>query len=121
DTLFKLMIEREARGSTQSDAVANARGTESTVEIIGDSLLIHPYHAVLKSAKIRGQDIKYILQMPVGKSIHFSQKSKYILDDIPNVTNTWDGHMINHTWLMTRNGLLCTSCPQDSRNPNDDD
>ena len=111
DTLFKLMIKREANGSTQADAVANARGIESFVEVIGDSLLVHPYHAVLKTAKIRGQEIKYILQVPVGKSVHFNQKSKSILYDVPNVTNTWDGVMINHTWLMTRNGLVCTTCP----------
>lgn len=111
DTLFKLVVEREAHGSNRADAVQNARGIESHVEIIGDSLLIHPYHAVLKTSKIRGQEIKYILQIPVGKSVYFNQKSKFILDDVPNVTNTWDGDMVNETWLMTRNGLLCTSCP----------
>ncbi|NEN23642.1 PspC domain-containing protein [Cryomorpha ignava] len=121
DTLFRLMIEREAHGSSQTDAVANAMGIESYVEIIGDSLLVHPYHAVLKTAKIRGQEIKYILQIPVGKSIHFNQKSKFILDDVPNVTDTWDGDMINQTWLMTRNGLLCTSCPPEMLEKDDDD
>lgn len=120
DTLFKLMIKREAHGSSQADAVANAKGIESFVEVIGDSLLIHPYHAVLKTAKIRGQEIKYILEIPVGKSVHFNQKSKYILDDVPNVTDTWDGDMVNQTWLMTRNGLICTTCSPEMLRKDDD-
>lgn len=116
DTLFKLMIEREAHGSSQADAVTNAYGVESAVKVIGDSLLIHPYHAILKTSKVRNQDLKYILQIPVGKSVRFNEKSKYILDDVPNVTDTDDRHMINETWLMTRNGLVCTTCEPNFNN-----
>ena len=118
DSVYHLNIEREAHGPTQKDAVSNARNVESKVEVIGDSLLISEFHAVLKDAKVRGQDVKYILEIPVGKAIHLNKNSRSILDDVPNVTDTYDGRMINHTWLMTRNGLLCTTCPTE---PNEKD
>ncbi len=121
DSLFQLKIEREAHGSNQKDAVFNARNVKSMEKVIGDSLLISEYHAVLKDAKVRGQDLKYILEIPVGKAIHLNKNSRSILDDVPNVTDTYDGRMVNHTWLMTRNGLLCTTCPPEPADNEDDD
>ena len=119
DTLYNLIIERKAYGATQTDAIKNAENVTSISEIIGDSLLIHPYYAVLKDGKIRNQEISYILQVPVGKAVHFSEKSKSILDDIPNINGILDRNMINQTWLMTQNGLLCTTCIVKSKNSDD--
>ena len=116
DTLYNLIIERKAHGATRTDAIKNAENVTSLAEIIGDSLLFHPYYAVLKDGKIRNQEISYILQVPVGKAIHFNEKSKSILDDVPNINGTLDRNMINQTWLMTQNGLLCTTCIVKSKN-----
>ena len=65
--------------------------------------------------------MKYILQVPLGKAIHLNEKSRTILDDVPNVTNMYDGNMVNKTWLMTRNGLVCPACPPENGKRNDDD
>lgn len=110
DTAYRLMIKRQAHGATRADAVKNAEHVSSIAELAGDSLLFHPYYAVLKDGKIRNQKISYILQVPVGKAVHFNKKVKTILYDVPNITNTYDGYMVNHTWLMTQNGLFCTTC-----------
>jgi|SRR5690554_426955 len=110
DSLFNLMIKRKSHGATRSDAVRNAEHVTSIAEIAGDSLLFHPYYAVLKDGKLRNQEISYTLQVPVGKAVHLNEKLKSILDNVPNVTNTSDRNMVNHTWLMTQNGLVCTTC-----------
>lgn len=105
DSLFRLRFEREARGASQADAVSNAKSIVSFEKVSGDSLLINPYFAVLKEGNFRGQECKYILSIPVGKSIHFTKGSRRIIDDIPNTTDTYDGKMIGHTWRMTPEGL----------------
>ena len=110
DTLYKLNINRKAHGATRADAVKNADNLTSIAKIIGDSLLFHPYYAVLKNGKIRNQEISYTLQVPVGKAVHFNEKAKSIIYDVANVTDMYDWDMINHTWLMTQNGLVCTTC-----------
>jgi hypothetical protein len=41
------------------------------------------------------------LKVPVGKSVYLSEKSDWIIYDVDNVTNTWDGDMVGKTWTMT--------------------
>ena len=106
DSLYHLRVERVSRGSSEKDAIDNARSIVSTEKIVGDSLLISPYFAILKDGKIRGQEVKYILSIPVGKSINFNEGSRKIIYDIPNVTNTFDSKMINKVWKMTPEGLM---------------
>lgn len=106
DSLYHLRIERGARGSSQKDAIVNARSIVSNEIISGDSLLISRYFAVLKDGNIRGQEVKYILSIPVGKSIYFTKGSLKIIYDVPNVTDTYDGKMINRAWKMTPDGLM---------------
>ncbi len=38
------------------------------------------------------------------------ERERDIINDIDNVTNTWDGDMVEHTWVMTQNGLACIDC-----------
>lgn len=109
---FELDLKRSSRGSSQKDAVANARQAKTHVEMSGDTLLIHPYFALSKGDKLRGQSAKYILKIPVGKSIYIGESTSHILYDVPNTTNTYDGDMTGKTWTMTEDGLTCMSCPE---------
>jgi phage shock protein C len=106
DTVYELFIERSARGANQKDAVYNARQVQSTLNVSNDSLMISPLLVLPEGTKIRNQEVKYILRIPVGKSIHFTENSKAIIYDIPNVTNTLDRKMLNKTWIMTEDGLM---------------
>jgi hypothetical protein len=42
--------------------------------------------------------------------VHLDESVIDVLDDVKNVTNTWDGDMVAHTWMMTQNGLACMDC-----------
>ncbi len=63
---------------------------------------------------MRGQEMEFILHVPVGKSVHFAERTRDILHDVPNVTNTHDRDMVGKTWIMTPQGLKCTDCIQES-------
>ena len=108
---YYLEVEKTARGASQKDAVANAKSMKSSLSISGDTLRILPYFVLEKGSKIRGQEAEYTLHVPLGKAIYFAPRSKEIIHDIPNTTNTWDRDMIGKTWLMTQEGLSCVSCP----------
>jgi phage shock protein PspC (stress-responsive transcriptional regulator) len=114
DSLYKLKIERSANGSSQKDAINNARQSITRASVEGDSLLIYPVFALGKESKIRNQKVKYIISIPVGKAIHFNKNSGRIIYDVPNVTHTHDRKMLEKTWLMTEGGLKCTTCPEES-------
>ncbi len=117
DTVFELYIERSAHGSNNKDAVLNARQSESAVRVQGDSLLISPFLVLPEGTKLRGQEVRYILRIPEGKSIHFNKHSGQIIYDVPNVTNTRDHKMLNLTWVMTPEGLKCTTIIEDNSVP----
>jgi hypothetical protein len=109
---FLLEVEKSARGSSQKDAIRNARQMKSSWSLSTDSLKISPYFVLDKGSKIRGQEAEYTLFVPVGKAVHLAPRSKDIIYNIPNVTNTYDRDMVGKTWLMTEKGLKCTTCPE---------
>ena len=56
----------------------------------------------------------------VGKIIYFDKSVKYLLDDIDNTSNTWDGKMISRRWKMTEKGLECIDCEGLDRDDDED-
>jgi hypothetical protein len=107
---FLLEVEKSARGSTQKDAIRNARQMKSSWSVSNDSLRVSPYFILKKGNKVRSQRASYILYIPVGKAITLAPSSKDIIYDLPNITNTRDRDMLGQTWLMTEKGLQCTTC-----------
>jgi hypothetical protein len=42
--------------------------------------------------------------------VYLHQKIRPLIYDIDNVTNTFDGDMVNHKWTMRQEGLTCDDC-----------
>lgn len=84
---------------------------------INDSVIVLPNYFVMNSAqKYRGQNVKLTLRVPQGKSVVFDKSLGWMLDDISNVSDTWDWDMLGHEWKMTKDGLECLNCPKDENN-----
>jgi phage shock protein PspC (stress-responsive transcriptional regulator) len=114
DSIYQLKVKRFGRGRSQKEAIKNAKSVETHARLSGDSLLINPYYAIMKGSEVRGQSARYILHIPVGKAVVFARNTKEILDDVPNISNTYDDDMVGETWLMTDSGLECTSCKRNT-------
>jgi len=108
---FLLEVEKSARGSTQKDATRNARQMKSSWTLTNDSLRVSPYFILEKGNIVRSQKARYVLYIPVGKAVTLAPSSKDLIYNIPNISNTRDRDMLGETWLMTDEGLKCTTCP----------
>jgi phage shock protein PspC (stress-responsive transcriptional regulator) len=113
DSLFHLVVERRANGRSEKMALARASHTGFT-HVQHDSLLLFsPWVDMPKEDKLRAQRVRFEVQVPVGRAVHFNSGIGFMLDDVDNVTNTWDDEMVGRTWTMTTNGLSAGVRPED--------
>jgi phage shock protein PspC (stress-responsive transcriptional regulator) len=106
----ELVVVKEANGYEKKNAVERAKNISYSV-VQKDSLLTFDnIFRVNNADKFRMQDVKVILKVPVGKVVYLDKSLEDFMYDIENVTNTYDGDMVNRRWIMTENGLKCLDC-----------
>ena len=108
DSLYHLIVVRDARAHNSKEALARAERIAYDCRQEGDVLLISPVIRFSTEDKLRAQDVHFTLQVPVGGSVFFRPGSKHIIYDVDNVTNTLDSDMIGRSWTMTLEGLRDT-------------
>ena len=112
DSLFHLMVERRANGRTEKMALARASHTGFTHAQHDSLLLLSPWVDMPREDKLRAQRVRFEVQVPVGRAVHFQSGIGFMLDDVDNVTNTWDDEMVGRTWTMTSGGLSSSVTPE---------
>ena len=111
DSLYHLIATRTARGANSKEAAVRAEHITYPYLQHGDSLLLSNDFTFPSDDKFRAQDLDFTIQVPLGKSIHFTPGSRMIIYDVDNVTNTLDSEMIGRTWTMTERGLQDLNAP----------
>jgi phage shock protein PspC (stress-responsive transcriptional regulator) len=118
----ELTITHTAKGYTKKDANENAKNITYSYRRNKNELIFDEIFQVSEGSKFRAQDVDIKIKLPKGKVIYFDKSVKYLLDDIDNTTNTWDGDMISRRWIMTNQGLKCIDCNNlDNMDDNEDD
>lgn len=107
---FVLDIVTKSNGATKKQAYKRAENVSYSFTHADSVLQFDRYFKIFKEDKWRYQTVKIRLRMPVGSTIFLSNSMRYIIHDIDNVSNTWDGDMINRRWKMTERGLECVDC-----------
>lgn len=107
---FELSQTVQARGSNRKSAYENTKAISYSVRTEGNKIYFDPSFLLSKGNKYRGQKVKLVLKVPVGKSVYLSREMEDLIYDIKNVTNTYDGDMLERTWTMTDTGLDCVGC-----------
>ena len=100
----------ESHGQNRLEARRRAKNYKFYFERQDSILNIADYFLVPSEEKFRGQNLELNLYLPVGYSVYLDESTINLLNDVDNVTNTWDGDMVDHLWLMTQNGLACLDC-----------
>ena len=90
---FELIQVFTAEGRTEKEAMDNVKSIKYNFEQKDSTLMLSDHFPIPKGVKFRNQKVLLILKVPVGKSIYIDESMVDILDDIDNVTNTWDGDM----------------------------
>lgn len=107
---IEMTITRSARGKTKRNAGENAEMIEYIYNQNGNVLVFDEIFIAAEGSKFRSQDVDIKIKLPKGKVVYFDKSTKYLLDDIENTSNTWDGKMISRRWKMTEKGLECIDC-----------
>ncbi len=109
-TMFELENITRGRGSDRRTALSNIREINYKFEQQDSVLRFADHYDLNKGTKFRGQHIKLILRVPVGKSVFLGSGMGDVIYDVKNRTNTYDLDMIGKTWTMTPKGLECIGC-----------
>ncbi len=107
---MELKVIKSSSGKSRKDATNNAKMISYGYAINDSSIFLNNFLATIKENKIRGQQVRMKLYLPVGKSIYLDRSLKRILYGIENVTNTWDYDMLEEKWVMLEDGLTCLDC-----------
>jgi phage shock protein PspC (stress-responsive transcriptional regulator) len=106
-----VIITRYSRGKTYDEAKDLAEAISYNYIVKDSALMLPEQFNISTSSKYRGQHIKVLLKVPVGKSVVLDKSLDGMLSDVSNVTDTWDWDMLGHEWKMTKDGLECNQCP----------
>jgi phage shock protein PspC (stress-responsive transcriptional regulator) len=107
---FELYIIKKARGADKRAAVERAKMIDYKIIASDSAILFNEIFTVAANEKFRVQEIEVILKVPKGKVIFLDKNMAGIINDVENVTNTYDGDMVNRRWIMGPNGLECVDC-----------
>lgn len=106
----ELLVSYVADGADKRSATENARNISYGYIRQGNTIIFDEVFRVVENSKYRNQEVDLRLRLPVGTVIFFDESVKNLLDDVDNVTNTWDSDMVNRRWKMTSRGLACIDC-----------
>lgn len=106
-------ISTESHGRTRLEARKRAKNFTYNTNVQDSIISVANYFTIPTDEKFRGQNMQVVLYLPIGSSVHLDESVIDILDNVKNVTSTWDGDMVAHTWIMTQNGLACMDCTGD--------
>lgn len=107
---MELYYNFSARGSNRKVAAERAQKVDLQYKVVDNQLFIKEFIVTSVDEKYRNQQLKLSIGLPIGKSIYLNENSEQLIYDIKNVSNTYDGKMLNHHWKMTEKGLMCTDC-----------
>jgi phage shock protein PspC (stress-responsive transcriptional regulator) len=107
---FELYVIKKARGEDKRAALDRAKVIEYKVFQDGNKITFDEVFTVNGEEKFRVQDVQLILKVPRNKVIHLDQKLESFIDDVENVTNTFDADMVGRRWIMGPKGLQCVDC-----------
>ena len=106
-----IIITRYSRGRTYDEAKDLAEAISYNYVVKDSALMLPEQFNISTTSKYRGQHIKVLLKVPVGKSVVLDKSLDGMLSDVSNVTDTGDWDMLGHEWKMTKDGLECNQCP----------
>lgn len=118
---FQLIQEASSHGRNRANALGRAEAVAYNISQEDSILRFAQHFAFPMDHRFRGQKIQLTLKVPEGKAVFIGSGVSDIIYDIKNVTDTYDGDMVGHTWAMMPAGLTCLDCDFAARGESDSD
>lgn len=101
-----LVVERIAHGASGRVARDRAHGIQHELTVMPNGTIdLDAVVSIARADKFRGQHVRITLHLPVGHRVFLDPSVQEILDDVPNLENTYDHDMVGTVWTMTEQGL----------------
>jgi len=112
DSDYHLQVVKEARANDYVDAKQFARHIDYQFDITGNSLLFDQYLSFTDEESYHFQEVRLVLQIPVGKTVFLDESLYYFIDDM-NVDGirmspsrlSRSHQLVGRSWLMAKDGL----------------
>lgn len=107
---FEVIIYRQSQGPTKREAQQFAGDIMYKVSAKDSTITLGSFFEIGSNARWRDQEVNIEIRVPVGHQIFLDKTTADLLDDVRNVSDTWDGYMADRRWMMTMKGLACIDC-----------
>ncbi len=107
---FELIAVKSANGYNKKEATDRARNINYSIVQVDSTIKFNSYFDIESADKLRAQDLKLVLKVPVNKVLFLSKRMEKLIFDIDNVNDALDSDMVNRKWVMTKQGLECIDC-----------
>jgi phage shock protein PspC (stress-responsive transcriptional regulator) len=102
---FSVQVKKTSRGRNRDSAKEATENILYQYEMNDSTIRFDPYFIIKEGSKWRAQEIEITVKVPEGKAVFLDKEIVEIIDDIENVSNTWDGDMVGKFWEMKPEGL----------------
>jgi len=105
EDFFEMDIRKSSYGSSESNALSNARYINYDFSRKDSLLFLNPWFAPSEEGKWRAQKIELILFIPENKAVHLDESTADFLRYTRNENNYPTRDMTGKTWIMKDNKL----------------
>ena len=115
DSLARIRVRKDANGNSFADARSRAANISYGFGAEGSSLNLDDYLTTDIKNKIRDQEVRVTVYVPVGTVVKFNENTRGHIGRLTRYdADIYRRSVPKHTWIMDEDGsLLCTDCPED--------
>ncbi len=121
DSVYKLVLDIESRGSSRDASIENARSVDYKVVKEGGEILFDPKPVFPEGTKFRFQHVSATLFIPEGQSFRMDRGLSRILKSTLTPAGYRSSQMEDNDWAFDGSGLQCLTCPVDESTMSDDE
>ncbi len=121
DSVYRLVMDIESRGSNRTEAIENAKSINYDVVKTGNEILFDPKPVFPEGTKYRFQHIEATFYIPEGQIFRMERALHRILVNTLYTVGYSSRQLEDNDWVFTEKGIKCVTCPVDESTMSDDD